>query len=239
MYMRGNQLAELRHGMYSEPLSESCRRVLERGEHALVGVSAGNSYFGQERLTGLLEWAGRTFSAVDVVYVDTHIDTMLVADGRPPEYAARSARSTVKDVRRRIRRAVERADPAGLRIRVRALSELLHTPEYREVRRRTDRAMREDPGFAATCEEMVRQVVEHRTGRGAAVTPAHLEAGMGYVQAEAPLFVDAPTVFNVPSSMVCYHTDTPISTYLVQPDSTFRVAPGHGHMIVRPATADC
>lgn len=237
--MQGNQLAELRHGMYTEPLSESCRRILERGEHALVGVSAGNSYFDQERLTALLEWTRRTFAGVDVVYVDTHIDTMLVADGRTPEYAARSARSTVKDVRRRIRRAVERVDPDGLRIRVRALSELLDTPEYREVRRRTDRALAEDAGFAATCEEMVGQVLQHRMGPGSGATTAHWEAGLGYVRAEAPLFVDAPAVFNVPSSMVCYHMNTPISAHLVQPDSTFRAAPGHGYVIVRPSTPDC
>jgi cyclo(L-tyrosyl-L-tyrosyl) synthase len=221
--------------MHVEPLSEECRKIWQLGDHALVGVSAGNSYFNQERLTKLLTWAGRSFAEIDVVYVDTHIDTMLVADGRSPQYAAKSARSTVKDLRRRIRRAVETVDPDGARLRVRALSQLMELPEYQEVRRRTDRAAREDPEFFATCEAMVRQVVEHRTGGRNVMTKAHFEAGLSYLLAEAPLFVDSPTIFDVRSTGLCYHMLTPITEQLSRRNTSFRAAASLGYMVVRPA----
>ncbi|MFI0979705.1 tRNA-dependent cyclodipeptide synthase [Streptomyces sp. NPDC021093] len=226
--------------MHVEVLGEESRRIWKRGDHALVGISAGNSYFNQERLTKLLTWAGHSFAEIDVVYVDTHIDTMLIADGRPPAYATKSSKSSVKDLRRRIRRAVEAVDPDGVRLRVRALSQLMELPEYQAVRRRTDQAMREDPQFLATCEEMVRQVVGHRSGGadgaegGNVMTQAHFEAGLSYLQAEAPLFVDAPTIFNVRSSTLCYHMLTPITEQLARRDSSFRAAPTLGYMIVRP-----
>ncbi|MFF3767065.1 tRNA-dependent cyclodipeptide synthase [Streptomyces sp. NPDC001922] len=227
------QPAEYSHGMYVEPLSEECRRIWHRRDHALIGVSAGNSYFSQDRLAGLLTWAGRTFAAVDVVYVDTHIDSMLIADGHTPAAAAKSARNTVKDVRRRIRRAVESAAADGERLRVRALSELVDDPRYRSVRARTDRALREVPEFAAVVDEMVRQVVRHRLGPQRLATDAHIQAGLDYVRAEAPLFTDAPAIFGVRSSMTCYHLNTPLQQYLVRPDAAFRPAPGHAHMVVR------
>ncbi len=232
------KLAELSHGMYVEPLSEKCREIWQRGDHALVGVSAGNSYFNQERLTRLLTWAGHSFAEIDVVYVDTHIDTMLVADGRSPQYASKSSKSTVKDLRRRIRRAVESVDPDGVRLRVRALSQVMDLPAYREVRRRTDRAAREDPRFLAACEEMVRQVVVHRNGGGNVMTKAHFEAGLSYLQAEAPLFVDASTIFDVHSTALCYHMLTPITEELSRRDALFRAAPSLGYMIVRPPGPD-
>lgn len=237
--MQGNRLAELSHGMHTEPLSEECRRIWQRGDHALIGISAGNSYFNQERLTALLTWAGRGFRAVDVVYVDTHIDTMLIAEGRAPAAAAKSARATLKDLRRRIRRAVEGADADHRKLRIRPLSELVPSAPYQAVRRRTDRTMSENPEFAAACEEMVRQVVKHRSGIDADhALEARLVAGLSYVRAEAPLFVDAPSVFGVPSSVVCYHTITPISDQLTREDSTVRAAPGNGYVIVRPPGPD-
>ncbi len=236
--MTAQQLAELSHGMYVEPLSEQCRHIWRRRDHALIGVSAGNSYFTQSRLAALLAWAGRSFAEVDVVYVDTHIDTMLVADGHEPAAAGRSARSTIRDVRRRIRRAVEATDLSGTRFRVRALSELLDDPRYQAVRSRTDRALREEPEFSAVVQEMVQEVVRGRLRDERPVTPAHLEAGLGYVSAEAPLFVDAPTIFDVRSSVTCYHLRTPVTEYLVGADSAVRAAPGHAHLVVRPPARD-
>ncbi|MDJ1130547.1 tRNA-dependent cyclodipeptide synthase [Streptomyces iconiensis] len=221
--------------MYVKPLGAECRRIWQRGDHALIGVSAGNSYFNQERLTKLLKWAGHSFAEIDVVYVDTHLDTMLIADGRAPLHAAKSSRSTIKDLRRRIRRSVELVDPDGVRLRVRSLTEVMDLPEYQKVRLSTDLAMREDPEFAATCEKMVRQVVGHRsTGDGNVMTKAHIEAGLSYLQAEAPLFVDSPSIFDVRSSVVCYHMLTPITDQLCRRDSSFRCAPENGYLIVRP-----
>ncbi|GLF99624.1 tRNA-dependent cyclodipeptide synthase [Streptomyces yaizuensis] len=225
---------EWSHGMYVEPYSERCRGIWHRGEHALIGVSAGNSYFSQDRLARLLAWADKGFAQVDLVYVDTHIDTMLIADGHSPAAAAKSARGTLKDLRRRIRRAVEGAAVAPGRLRVRALTELLDEPRYRSVRARTDQALREEPEFAAVVDQMVGEVIRHRIGGERPATASRLEAGREYVAAEAPLFMDAPAVFGVPSSVTCYHMPTPLQRYLVRPDSAVRAAAGHAHLVVRP-----
>ncbi|MCK7625850.1 tRNA-dependent cyclodipeptide synthase [Streptomyces sp. RS10V-4] len=229
--------------LHAEPLSEDCRLIWKRGDHALIGVSGGNSYFNQDRLTALLRWAGDAFTEIDVVYVDTHMEEMLVADGHTPERAARSVRSTLKDVRRRIRRSLERLGPEAKRFRVRPLSEVMELPAYRAVRDRAEQGLRTDPGFRDACDRMVRQVVEHRTRTTAPGTPepattaAHRTAGLHYVTAEAPLFLDSPAIFDVPSSTLLYHLMTPVTEFLAGRQTGFRAGPGQGYVVIAPPSA--
>ncbi|MFF2809168.1 tRNA-dependent cyclodipeptide synthase [Streptomyces sp. NPDC058000] len=224
----------------AEPLSEDCRLIWKRGDHALIGISGGNSYFNQDRLTALLCWAGEHFTEIDVVYVDMHMDEMLVADGHTPERAARSVRGTLKDVRRRIRRSLERLGPEAKRFRVRALSEVTTLPAYQSVRHRIEQALDTDRDLYAACDRMVRQVAHHRTQSHAATgmptTEAHLTAGLHYVTAEAPLFIDSPAIFDVPSSTLLYHLRTPVTDYLAGRQTGFRAAPGQGYVVVAPST---
>ncbi|MYU56034.1 MULTISPECIES: tRNA-dependent cyclodipeptide synthase [Streptomyces] len=220
--------------MYVEPLSDRSRLIWQRGEHALIGVSAGNGYFNQDRLTALMEWAEDSFAKVDVVYVDTHIDSMLIADGRVPESAVRSVKATLKDVRRRIRRALERLGPEAARFRVRALSEIMELPIYRTVEKQTDRAIEEDEEFSSICETMVHEIVQHRPGGGSDVTAEQVHAGLSYLKAEAPLFVDSPSIFGVSTSVLLYHTRTPVSQHLAQQTTGFCAAQGQAYVVVRP-----
>ncbi|MFF0622445.1 tRNA-dependent cyclodipeptide synthase [Streptomyces sp. NPDC004296] len=221
----------------AEPLTEDCRLIWKRGDHALVGISGGNSYFNQDRLTALLCWAGEHFTDIDVVYVDMHMEEMLVADGHTPERAARSVRSTLKDVRRRIRRSLERLGPEAKRFRVRALSEVTTVPAYQTVRRRIEQTLETDRDFHTACDRMVRQVVHHRTQSHAMpTTEAHLTAGLRYVTAEAPLFIDSPAIFDTPSSTLLYHLRTPVTDFLAGRQTGFRAAPGQGYVIIAPPT---
>ncbi|MGK5627844.1 tRNA-dependent cyclodipeptide synthase [Streptomyces sp. URMC 123] len=236
--MRTTPLPGTARGFRAEPLSDASRRTAERGDHALIGISPGNSYFNQERLAALFHWVAGRFAAVDVVYVDTHIDTMLVADGRTPEYAARSARSRVKDTRRRTRRALEELGSERSRFRLHALSELQRLREYQEIRRRSETALATDPEFAAACEEMVHGIVANRPGAAGPVTPAHLRAGMDYLLAELPLLVDSPRIFQVPSSVVCYHLTMSLAAHFAQDAFAFRAAENQGFLVVRPVGAD-
>ncbi|MFF8763414.1 tRNA-dependent cyclodipeptide synthase [Nocardiopsis dassonvillei] len=210
------------------PFTGSCRRVFERGEHALIGISAGNSYFSQERIAQLLRWAQRHFAEVDVLYADLHLDTMYMASGGSREYASSRANRALKDVRRRIRRAVESAAPDAGNVRVRALSQCTGLPGYRDVAYRLDREHATDPRVRRACEEHVRHVI------GAQPDPdgARLRAGLAYLRAELPLLLSTPRVFGLSSSVCCYHALMPILSRLRGATSCFH--PGQGHVILRP-----
>ncbi|GAB3441482.1 tRNA-dependent cyclodipeptide synthase [Streptomonospora sediminis] len=219
--------ASSHEGFHVEPFTRSCRRLLARGEHAVIGVSAGNGYFTQARLVRLLGWAHRNFATVEVIYPDRHLADMHVASGCSPERASRRATRAVRDVRRRIRRAVEGTAATG-RTRVRALSQCEELPGYQTARRRLDHEAATNPRVQRACEDHVRWLL------GAEPDPdcAKLRAGLAYLRAELPFLLSTPEVLGVPSSVSCYHTLLPVLPRLRSVSACFH--PNQGHVVVCP-----
>ncbi|MFW5417661.1 tRNA-dependent cyclodipeptide synthase [Nocardiopsis sp. CNT-189] len=214
----------------------SCRRIFERGEHLLVGVSAGNSYFSAERVGALLSWAVPRFERIDVVYVDTHMDTMLEALGYPPASVRKRVKAQLKDVRRRLRRGVEAAPGAADSVVVRPLSEYVPLPAYAEALRSVDRLLGEDEELMHACEEQVTDFYKDRADGTALVSSESemFEAGMAYVRAEFPFFLNTPEMTGARSSVTCYHKMMPIAKALFREGSPIPRHPEQGFIVVRP-----
>lgn len=212
----------------TSPFTPACQLLVERGDHALIGISAGNSYFSQQRLTQLLTWTGRRFDAVDLLYADLHLDTMYLASGDDEARAARRTTRALRDVRRRVRRAMETAPRVPARVRALALSETVDLPGYRSALERIDRDLREDPRVRRACEEHVRQTL----GCGTGAPDARFAAGMSYLRAELPFLLSTPEVLSVPSSVCCYHELLPLLVELEGDASCLQ--PGQGHLVLRP-----
>ncbi|WP_431872112.1 tRNA-dependent cyclodipeptide synthase [Nocardiopsis eucommiae] len=212
----------------ASPFTPSCGLLVERGDHALIGISAGNGYFSQQRLAQLLTWTGHRFTAVDLLYADLHLDTMYLASGDDGAHAARRTARALRDVRRRVRRAVEAASDVPARVRVLALSETVDLPGYRSALERIDRRIGEDPRVRRACEEHVRRVV----GGGVAAPDARFAAGMSYLRAELPFLLSTPEVLSVPSSVCCYHELLPLLVELGGDTSCLH--PGQGHLVLQP-----
>ncbi|MFI5775710.1 tRNA-dependent cyclodipeptide synthase [Nocardia sp. NPDC051570] len=213
------------------PYSPACQDVLDRGEHALIGVSTGNSYFTQTRLVAVFGWALRHFELVDVVYTDLHLDTMRIADGDTPQKARSRANRAITDARRRIHRAVEQL-PDGAAIRVRPLSECALLPGYRDVRKRLDDALITDPRLAAACDDHVRYWMGDRPDPADEQDIARHEASLAYLLAELPLLANTPETLDVSSSLCCYHATMPVVNELRSLPEYWH--PDQGHAVVRP-----
>ncbi|MFE9663243.1 tRNA-dependent cyclodipeptide synthase [Streptomyces sp. NPDC005955] len=220
------------------PLTRTCQRVLERGDHALIGVSTGNSYFSQERLGALLVWAEQHFSLVDVLYIDTHIDAMLVATGLPPAQARRRTKGMLKDVRRRIRRALEMTSGAEHgRIRVHPLSAYEGLPQYETVLRRIEPDLGVEGSLMGSAQAQVRDLlVSHVPGPTEPVpVAAQMQAGLAYLRAELPFLLDTPAILDVPSSVTCYHKLMPVAQEMFVGLGALSRNPRQGFLVVRPA----
>lgn len=219
------------------PVTRTCQRLLRRGDHALIGVSTGNSYFSQDRLGALLAWAERHFARVDLLYIDTHIEPMLLATGMTPEQAASRTKGMLKDVRRRIRRALEMTESAEEgRIRARPLSAYLRQPEYLAVLRRIDTDLGDRGVLTPSAEEQVRElVVSHVPGEpDPAARAALLQAGIEYLRAELPFLLDTPAILGVPSSVTCYHKLMPVVREMFEGLGCLSRNPRQGFLVVRP-----
>ncbi|MFJ8311904.1 MULTISPECIES: tRNA-dependent cyclodipeptide synthase [unclassified Streptomyces] len=188
------------------PFGASSERLLQRGDHALFGVSTGNSYFSRRHLAGVMAWAVERFAAVDVVHADVALESMLEAFGYEPLAARRSIAKQLRGVRRRIDGALEDIGAAAQRVRARPLSDFLDQSGYREVQARTRAALRTDVQLRSVRDAMAYQFLTKRLKPNDLPTPAQVQAALAYVDAELPFFVDTPRILGVASSVHCYHT---------------------------------
>ncbi|WP_306335071.1 tRNA-dependent cyclodipeptide synthase [Streptomyces sp. KL118A] len=213
--------------------------LLRRGDHALFGVSTGNSYFTRRCLAEVMAWAVDRFEAVDVVHADVALEAMLEAFGYERPAARRSAAKQLRGVRRRIKGALEDIGPDAGRVRVRPLSDFLDQPGYREVRAQVRTALRTDMELRSVRDAMAHQFLAKRLAPGALPLPAQTEAALDYVNAELPFFVDTPHILGVDSSVHCYHTVLALGRLLFgeRPTGLLRPADTQGYAIVAACLA--
>jgi len=188
-----------------QPHGPQSQALLEKGDHALFGVSTGNSYFSRERMARALSWATTRFEAVDVVYADLFLDSVSEALGHDPDSARRSASKKLEGVRRRLRGALEDVGDAATRVRCRPLSAFVAEPAYQEVNARTQDALRTDMELRSGREQMAHSFLGHQLG-SASPTAAQMKVSLDYVDAELPFIIDTPHILGVTSSVHCYHS---------------------------------
>ncbi|MFK8906027.1 tRNA-dependent cyclodipeptide synthase [Streptomyces sp. YS-3] len=215
-----------------QPFTRSCRLIWDEGDHVLIGVSPGNSYFSAERIAGLVRWARARFDRVDLVYADRHVDRMFTTLGYDDEHARRRAAKELKAVRRRIARGVEEAGPGGLPVGVHALSEFEGNPVYDLLHRRVRHFLATDREFRTGCEEMAAAFLAGKAG--GRVSQAQTAACLDYIAAELPFFLDTPGILQVPSSVSCYHAPIPLTGLLYARGGGLRASRNQAYAVVRP-----
>ncbi|WP_371478441.1 tRNA-dependent cyclodipeptide synthase [Kitasatospora sp. NBC_00315] len=216
----------------AEPYSARCRQNWQRGDHLLIGVSPGNSYFSHRRIAALVDWASESFAAVDIVHADLHVEAQYEAFGLPPANALRRAAKEVKATARRVRRGVEESGHPD--VRVHALSDFVSGAAYRRLHGAVLEALRTDRELREAAEGMARSFLAARLGEGLAPGAGQLAAGLRYIAAELPFFLDTPALLGVPSSVSCYHVQLPLTPVLFGRETGLRAVPEQGYAVVRP-----
>ncbi|MFG2718231.1 tRNA-dependent cyclodipeptide synthase [Streptomyces sp. NPDC048416] len=216
-----------------QPFTRSCHQIWDEGDHVLIGVSPGNSYFSAGRITELVRWASARFSRIDIVYADLHVAELFGALGYEEDHAARRASKELKAVRRRVLRGVEEADPQGTPVRVHGLSEFAGHPVYELLHRRVQHFLATDDNVRAGCERMAAHFLSSKIG-GPVAGAEQLAACLDYISAELPFFLDTPGILGVPSSVSCYHVPIPLTDLLYAKGGGLRASRNQAHAVVRP-----
>jgi cyclo(L-tyrosyl-L-tyrosyl) synthase len=222
-----------------QPFTPHCALIQAEGEHAVIGVSPGNSYFSQQRLLDLARWGAENFRRVDLVYTDLYVAEMYEALGYGEDDARRKAVKNLRGVRAKVRAAVGETDDGSGRIRSHAMSEFQAVPAYRRLHDELWRRLDTDPEFRAVIDELVGAFLASKVlADGRAATARQREVCLRYICAEAPLFLDTPAVLDVPSSLNCYHQLLPLAELLYSRGAGLRASRNQGHAIVTPAATD-
>ncbi|WP_424211678.1 tRNA-dependent cyclodipeptide synthase [Streptomyces sp. BI20] len=216
------------------PFTRMCRHIWEDGDHVLIGVSPGNSYFSAERVAGLARWATTRFAQVDFVYADLHVDRLFESFGYTAEHAAKRSVKEIKAVRRRILKGVADSGPPLGEIRVRGLSEFQDNPVYRLLHRRVLHFLEIDDEFRKGCERMAELFMGSKLREGESITDEQLRVCFDYMAAELPFFIDTPSILDVPSSVAAYHVPMPMTELLFARGGGLRATRNQAYAVVRP-----
>jgi cyclo(L-tyrosyl-L-tyrosyl) synthase len=218
------------------PFTPHCALIQGEGDHAVIGVSPGNSYFSQQRLIDLARWGAENFRQVDLVHTDLYVAEMYEALGYSEDDARRKAVKNLRGVRAKVRTAVETVDHGQGRIRSHAMSDFQAVPAYRHLHEELWRRLDTDPEFRQVIDRLVGAFLESKVlGEGRTATAVQREVCLRYICAEAPLFLDSPAILDVPSSLNCYHQLLPLAELLYSRGYGLRASRNQGHAIVTPA----
>ncbi|WP_042397810.1 tRNA-dependent cyclodipeptide synthase [Streptacidiphilus carbonis] len=220
------------------PYTPHCQVIHSEGDHAVIGVSPGNSYFSAQRIVDLARWGIENFREIDLVYTDLHVADMYEALGYTPDDARRKAVKNLRGVRAKVNGAVETVDPERGRLRAHAMSDFTDNPAYRRIHDRLHALLAEDAEFRATCNALVDSFLSSKVLDGRTATARQREVCLEYVCAEAPLFLDTPAILGVPSSLNCYHQLLPMAELLYSRGSGLRASRNQGHAVVVPLEGD-
>ncbi|MFI8516630.1 tRNA-dependent cyclodipeptide synthase [Streptomyces sp. NPDC085481] len=221
-----------------QPYTDHCRVIADEGAHVVIGVSPGNSYFTAQRLRELARWGLDHFERVDFVYTDLHVSDMYEALGYGADEARRKAVKNLRGVRAKVGAAVAEADPDGLRLRGRGMSEFGEVPAYQELHRQVLAAVAGDPVVRGTCDALAGIFLAGKLTSGQEVTDRQREVCREYICAEVPLFLDTPAILGVPSSLNVYHQALPLADLLYARGSGLRASRNQGHGILTPVEGD-
>ncbi len=226
--VKANEFFEVR------PYTSHCQVIRAEGDHAVIGISPGNSYFSGRRIIDLARWGTANFREVDLVYTDLYVAEMYETLGYTADDARRKAVKNLRGVRAKVTGAVEAVGPQGGRLRAHAMSDFQGNPAYQVLHRRLSALLDTDPEFRATCDALVDSFLSAKVLDGKAATARQREVCLQYVCAEAPLFLDSPAILEVPSSLNCYHQLLPMAELLYSRGSGLRASRNQGHAIVTP-----
>lgn len=219
-----------------DPYTPHCQVIAGEGDHAVIGISPGNSYFSARRVHALAEWALDNFRQADLIYTDLHVAEMYVAMGYPEDEARRKTVKNLRGVRAKVTNAVADIDPSGTRLRGRPMSSLQGIPAYDRMHADLLERLGTDPAFARTANELVDIFLSSKVLGGRQPTADQRRVCLDYVCAEAPLFLDTPAILGVPSSLNCYHQALPMADLLYSRGAGLRASRNQGHAVVTPAT---
>ncbi|WP_255954830.1 tRNA-dependent cyclodipeptide synthase [Streptomyces odontomachi] len=216
-----------------EPLTDNCRRILDQGEHVLIGVSPRNSYFTEARITELLRWSAKSFRLIDVVIPDfAEVETWL-ALGYPDTKAHRKTRSKAAHIRNRVIRAGDAAAVPASRLRVLLLSDLAARPDYQSALRRCEETVAQDAVLREMCLRPARHALRCHLN-GSEPTPAQVDRAMRYIIAEMPLMLDVPGMLDVDHSTLIYHQRLEFIDWIFFGNTSLRMSERQAYVVVRP-----
>ncbi|WP_232832412.1 tRNA-dependent cyclodipeptide synthase [Photorhabdus sp. CRCIA-P01] len=214
-----------------------CDQIIQRGDHALVGISPFNSRFSKDYVVDLIQWSNHYFRQVDILLpCEREASRLLVASGIDD---AKAIKKTHREIRRHLRNldyVISIATSKSKPIRVIQFSDFALNHDYQSLKTQIENAFNESESFKKICLDMSFQAIKGRLkGTGQYFGQIDLQLvykALPYIFAEIPFYLDTPRLLGVKYSTLLYHRPWPIGKGLFNGSYPIQVGDKQSYGIV-------
>ncbi|WP_235201095.1 tRNA-dependent cyclodipeptide synthase [Photorhabdus aegyptia] len=192
-----------------------CDQIIQKGDHALVGISPFNSRFSKDYVMDLIQWSSHYFRQIDILLpCEREASRLLIASGTEN---AKAIKKTQREIRRHLCNldyVISIAMLKNKQIRVIQFSDFALNHDYQSLKTQVENAFNESESFKKICIDMSFQAIKGRlkgTGQYFGLIDLQLVyKALPYIFAEIPFYLDTPLLLGVKYSTLLYHRPWPI-----------------------------
>lgn len=176
---------------------------------AIVWMSAGNSYFKEEVIMKLLEFASEKFLKVIVMAPDEPAEHTFKALGLYSEHFKRKARLNANLLQNRARRVIGNLINKGIKTDFKVVEwtdEIIPNPEYQGMLKSMRNLYYNNEVFRNDARETTKEVILNKLSKNADLEKAIDEAVI-YLLEELAFVLASPRIYNAPKMTYLYHHD--------------------------------
>ncbi|WP_350306487.1 tRNA-dependent cyclodipeptide synthase [Photorhabdus viridis] len=214
-----------------------CDQIIQKGDHALIGISPFNSRFSKDYVVDLIQWSSSYFRQVDILLpCEREASRLLVASGTESTKAIKKTQREIKCHLRNLDSVISIATLKNKQIRVIQFSDFAQNHDYQSLKTQVENAFNESELFRKICLDMSFQAVKGRLkGTGQCFDQIDLQLvykALPYIFAEIPFYLDTPRLLGVKYSTLLYHRPWPIGKGLFSSNYPIQIGDKQSYGIV-------
>ena len=211
-------------------ISSLSKEIYSKKEHILLGISPFNSYFSEEMIGHWIRWAHRTFSSFNIFVPDTLPIYTFLALGYDEAKSKNKAKRQASYLKNKIFRALSKenfSEEESTNLLI-DMDFLQKNESYNYLKERCYKLYSENIEFQNECDKSTGWVLNGQTIKDIN-RASNQNIAVRYILDEMPLFMNTPSILNIPSSLFSYHQIPEFINYLYtnHNDNNF-IAPNQG-----------
>lgn len=184
------------------PIGKNSELIYKNRSHALIGVSPFNSYFSEENITSIIQWAKENFEKINIFIPDNISIYTLKAAGYSQERAAFKTKRQDAYLKNKVFRALKKLNFYDENTVI-FLSDLMHNEAYIHILTGCLSLFKNDPCFNAGCLSTSAWILSKNNKTQDAESVNH---AVQYFLYEMPLFLNTPNILGLSSSLFVYNS---------------------------------
>jgi cyclo(L-tyrosyl-L-tyrosyl) synthase len=184
------------------PIGQQSKLIYKEKKHILIGISPFNSYFSEERIFRLTEWAFKNFESVHLFIPDFISSYTLQAIGYEKQDAERKTKRQDCYLRNKAAKALSRLGKSEDTIVT--ISALLSNVRYQEVYNHCLSMFDTNKEFKDACIQTAHHILS-LSEKVDEITEEKINIAVKYFLHEFPLFIKTSYILQVKSSVFAYN----------------------------------